>query len=123
MKLAQLSLFYVKIPIISLVATSGHSYKPHSKFLHQTVFSPRQILCDRIFCCCQEVGEDWPAPKNYLRDFLLKANSISSSFGVDGFQKNPLGDSVQLKDNMKIGKILQNIAFIRNSIDPLKKHK
>jgi len=66
------------------------------------------------FAAARKLGEDWPAPKNYLRDFLLKANSISSSFGVDGFQKNPLGDSVQLKDNMKIGKILQNIAFIRN---------
>jgi len=69
-------------------------------------------------------GKDRPAPKNYLRDFLLKANSISSCSGVDGFQKNPLGDSVQSKDNMRIGKILQNIAFIQNSTDPpLNKHK
>jgi len=60
-------------------------------------------------------------PKNYLGDFLLKANSISFCSGVDGFQKNPLGDSVQSKDNMRIGKILQNIAFIQNP--PLNKHK
>ena len=68
-------------------------------------------------------GDDRLAPKNYLRDFLLKANSISSCSGVDGFQRNPLGDSVQSKDNMRIGKILQNIAFIRNPIHPLNKDK
>jgi len=59
-----------------------------------------------------------------LRDFLLKANSISSSSGVDGFQRNPLGDSVQSKDNTRIGKILGNTAFIQNSIDqPQNEHK
>ena len=109
--------FYVKIPIIRLVSTSGTSYEPRTTFhiYIKLCFSPKQILCDRIF---------WSASsRNYLRDFLLKANWIISYSGVDGFQENPRGDSVQSKDNMRIGKILQNIAFIRNSIHRLTQDK
>lgn len=109
--------FYVKIPIIRLVSTSGTSYEPRTTFhiYIKLCFSPKQILCDRIF---------WSSSsQNYLRDFLLKANWISSYSGVDGFQENPRGDSVQSKDNMRIGKILQNIAFIRNSIHRLTQDK
>ena len=87
---------------------------PHSTFISNCVFHLNRFYVIGYF--------DRPTPKTIWGIFCLRQTGISYS-GVDGFQENPRGDSVQSKDNMRIGKILQNIAFIRNSIHRLTQEK